>query len=187
MQPPDITRVFKGPGNELEVEIVFARDGNQSPKEGHTYDEIIVVTDGVIELEAHKDDVRQQMPGECRQQCRRIGVLFSPMKTAVLAPARRDRADATDVQRRQLLQLVLTAQHARGEDRQEVLYRTLERFDETGGREPPDGAVDPLEGRDDDPLTGRSVKHEALELRSALTALGAEGEDPGRCAGPDRV
>lgn len=51
MQPPDITRVFKGPGNEFEVEIVFAHEGNQSPKEGHTYDEIIVVTDGVIELE----------------------------------------------------------------------------------------------------------------------------------------
>lgn len=51
MQKPDITRVFKGPGNEFEVEIVFAQEGNQSPKEGHTYDEIIVVTDGVIELE----------------------------------------------------------------------------------------------------------------------------------------
>ena len=51
MQPPDITRVFKGSQNEFEVEIVFAREGNQSPKEGHTYDEIIVVTDGVIELE----------------------------------------------------------------------------------------------------------------------------------------
>ena len=26
MQPPDITRVFKGPQNEFEVEIVFARE-----------------------------------------------------------------------------------------------------------------------------------------------------------------
>ena len=51
MQPPDITRVFKGPANQFEVEIVFAQEGNQSPKEGHTYDEIIVVADGVIELE----------------------------------------------------------------------------------------------------------------------------------------
>ena len=51
MQPPDITRVFKGPKNEFEVEIVFAQEGNQSPQEGHTYDEIIVVTDGIIELE----------------------------------------------------------------------------------------------------------------------------------------
>ena len=56
MQPPDITRVFKGAQNEFEVEIVFAREGNQSPKEGHTYDEIIVVTDGVIELERDDQD-----------------------------------------------------------------------------------------------------------------------------------
>ena len=41
MQPPDITRVFKGPQNEFEVKIVFAREGNQSPKEGHTYDETV--------------------------------------------------------------------------------------------------------------------------------------------------
>jgi quercetin dioxygenase-like cupin family protein len=51
MQPPDITRVFKGPGNEFEVEIVFANAGNQSPKEGHPFDEIIVMLDGVIALE----------------------------------------------------------------------------------------------------------------------------------------
>ena len=51
MQPPDITRVFRGARNEFEVEIVFAQEANQSPKEAHTYDEIIVVTDGVIELE----------------------------------------------------------------------------------------------------------------------------------------
>ncbi len=51
MQPPDITRVFKGTGNEFEVEIVFANEGNQSPKEGHNYDEIIVVTEGIIALE----------------------------------------------------------------------------------------------------------------------------------------
>ena len=51
MQPADITRVFRGARNEFEVEIVFSQEANQSPKEAHTYDEIIVVTDGVIELE----------------------------------------------------------------------------------------------------------------------------------------
>jgi quercetin dioxygenase-like cupin family protein len=50
MQPPDITRVFKGAQMEYEVEIVFANEGNQSPEEGHDYDEIIVVTEGVIGL-----------------------------------------------------------------------------------------------------------------------------------------
>jgi hypothetical protein len=29
MQPPDITRVFKGAKNEFEVEIVFAQQANQ--------------------------------------------------------------------------------------------------------------------------------------------------------------
>ena len=51
MQPPDITRLFKGARDEFEVEIVFAQVANQSPKEAHRYDEIIVVTNGVIELE----------------------------------------------------------------------------------------------------------------------------------------
>ena len=50
MQPPDITRVFKGLEMEFEVEIVFANEGNQSPEEAHDHDEIIVVADGVIDL-----------------------------------------------------------------------------------------------------------------------------------------
>jgi len=50
MQPPDITRVFKGAQMEFEVEIVFANEGNQSPEEGHEYEEIIVVTEGVVDL-----------------------------------------------------------------------------------------------------------------------------------------
>jgi hypothetical protein len=32
MQPPDITRVFKGLQMEFEVEIVFGNEGNQSPE-----------------------------------------------------------------------------------------------------------------------------------------------------------
>jgi quercetin dioxygenase-like cupin family protein len=50
MQPPDITRVFKGVRMEFEVEIVFANEGNQSPEEAHDYEEIIVVTEGVVDL-----------------------------------------------------------------------------------------------------------------------------------------
>ncbi|GBE14378.1 MAG TPA: hypothetical protein ENH32_00100 [Proteobacteria bacterium] len=50
MRPPDITRVCKGAQMELEVEIVFAKEGNQSPGEEHGYDENIVVTHGVISL-----------------------------------------------------------------------------------------------------------------------------------------
>ena len=50
MQPPDITRVFKGPQMEFEVEIVFANEGNQSPEEGHEHEEMIVVTHGTVSL-----------------------------------------------------------------------------------------------------------------------------------------
>jgi quercetin dioxygenase-like cupin family protein len=50
MQPPDITRVFKGLQMEFEVEIVFADEGNRSPEEGHEHDEIVVVAQGAIAL-----------------------------------------------------------------------------------------------------------------------------------------
>ncbi|MFZ0451762.1 MAG: hypothetical protein WAL98_21190 [Desulfatiglandaceae bacterium] len=48
---PDITRLFKGPGNEFEVEVVFGEIGNRSPRESHPFDEIIVVAAGTINLE----------------------------------------------------------------------------------------------------------------------------------------
>jgi hypothetical protein len=41
---------------EFEVEVVFAGEGNQSPKEGHTYDEIILIVEGVISLERDDQD-----------------------------------------------------------------------------------------------------------------------------------
>ena len=93
MQPPDITRVFKGARNEFEVEIVFAREGNQSPKEGHTYDEIIVVTDGVIELErsdrkeisTHSKYDAVILPKETVHQ---ITVKKAPVKLVIIHPER---------------------------------------------------------------------------------------------------
>ncbi|MDT8402836.1 MAG: hypothetical protein RQ743_14215 [Bacteroidales bacterium] len=48
---PDITRLFKGPRNEFEVEVVFGEIGHQSPRESHPFDEIIVVVAGSIKLE----------------------------------------------------------------------------------------------------------------------------------------
>lgn len=47
---PDITRLYKGPQNEFEVEIVFAEEGGVSPKESHPFLELIIVTDGSITL-----------------------------------------------------------------------------------------------------------------------------------------
>ena len=37
---PDITRLYKGPQNEFEVEIVFAKEGGVSPSESHPFLEL---------------------------------------------------------------------------------------------------------------------------------------------------
>ena len=95
MQPPDITRVFKGPGNEFEVEIVFAREGDQSPKEGHTHDEIIVVTDGVIELErGDRQEVSAHSKYETiflpKSTVHQITVKKAPVKLVIIHPERNE-------------------------------------------------------------------------------------------------
>ena len=95
MQPPDITRVFKGPQNEFEVEIVFARDGNQSPKEGHSYDEIIVVTDGVIELErSDQKEIGTHSPYDLiflpKETVHQITVKKAPVKLVIIHPERQE-------------------------------------------------------------------------------------------------
>ena len=51
MYVPDITRLFKGAGNEFEVEIVFAEQAGSSPKESHPFHEVVVVTSGSITVE----------------------------------------------------------------------------------------------------------------------------------------
>ena len=95
MQPPDITRVFKGPGNEFEVEIVFASEDGQSPKEGHTYDEIIVVTDGVIELErSDRQEVSTHSKYETiflpKSTVHQITVKKAPVKLVIIHPERNE-------------------------------------------------------------------------------------------------
>ncbi len=95
MQPPDITRVFKGPQNEFEVEIVFARESNQSPKEGHTYDEIIVVTDGVIELErSDQEQISTHTKYDCiflpKGTVHQITVKKAPVKVVIIHPERQE-------------------------------------------------------------------------------------------------
>lgn len=93
MQPPDITRVFKGTQNEFEVEIVFARQGNQSPKEGHPYDEIIVMADGVIELErSDKEEISTHSKYDCiflpKGTVHQITVKKAPVKVVIIHPER---------------------------------------------------------------------------------------------------
>ena len=92
---PDITRIFKGPRNEFEVEIVFAREGNQSPREGHTYDEIIVVTDGVIELQrSDRKEVSTHSRYDTlflpRATVHQITVKKAPVKLVIIHPERQE-------------------------------------------------------------------------------------------------
>ncbi len=95
MQPPDITRVFKGPQNEFEVEIVFAREGNQSPREGHSYDEIIVVTDGVIELDrSDREETSTHAKYDYiflpKGTVHQITVKKAPVKVVIIHPERQE-------------------------------------------------------------------------------------------------
>ena len=95
MQPPDITRVFKGPQNEFEVEIVFAREGNQSPKEGHRYDEIIVVAYGVIDLErSDRKEISTHSKYDYiflpKGTVHQITVKKTPVKVVIIHPERQE-------------------------------------------------------------------------------------------------
>jgi quercetin dioxygenase-like cupin family protein len=93
MQPPDITRVFKGPGMEFEVEIVFANDGNQSPEEGHDYDEIVLVAQGAISLKRDDRDQEQAL-GKYDTTVlpagtvHRISVVEAPARVVIVHPER---------------------------------------------------------------------------------------------------
>jgi quercetin dioxygenase-like cupin family protein len=93
MQPPDITRVFKGLQMEFEVEIVFANEGNQSPEEAHDHEEIIVVTEGVIDLtrgpgteaERYSKYDSVVLPPDTMHQ---ISVVEAPAKLVIIHPER---------------------------------------------------------------------------------------------------
>jgi len=93
MQPPDITRVFKGARMEFEVEIVFANEGNQSPEEAHDYEEIIVITEGVVGL-TRGPGTKEQTYG--KYDCvvlpagtvHQITVKEAPVKLVIIHPER---------------------------------------------------------------------------------------------------
>ncbi len=59
MNMPDITRIFKGAKNDFEVEIVFAEEVGRSPRESHPFSELVIVTDGSVQLErSDKEEVQ---------------------------------------------------------------------------------------------------------------------------------
>lgn len=47
---PFISRLFVGAFNEFETELVFAQKGCVSPREAHTFAELIVVVAGKIQI-----------------------------------------------------------------------------------------------------------------------------------------
>ncbi len=53
---PDITRLFKGPKNEFEVEVVFAKAGENSPQESHSYEEIVLLLEGAVDIKLSGQD-----------------------------------------------------------------------------------------------------------------------------------
>jgi quercetin dioxygenase-like cupin family protein len=65
MYVPDITRVFKGARNEFEVEIVFAEERGESPRESHPFDELLVLLEGDIELERSDEEATQTYSPTC--------------------------------------------------------------------------------------------------------------------------
>ena len=54
---PFISRLFVGPANEFETELVFAPKDAQSPREAHGYDEILVVVTGKMQITFEDPDV----------------------------------------------------------------------------------------------------------------------------------
>ncbi len=92
---PDITRLFKGPANDFEVEIVFAESGERSPKESHPFDEIIVVTAGAITIERSDEGnaISCTAPGFIEIPAgveHVVGADSTPTKVVVIHPDRRD-------------------------------------------------------------------------------------------------
>ena len=58
---PDIVRLFKGVRNEFEVEVVFAQPGESSPRESHTFDEIVLLLEGASEIELSNEDKERSL------------------------------------------------------------------------------------------------------------------------------
>ncbi len=47
----EISRLIQGASGEFEVEVIFARNGEATPRVEHPYREIIVIAEGSISIE----------------------------------------------------------------------------------------------------------------------------------------
>lgn len=90
----DITRLLKGPMEDFGVAIVFARNGEASPREAHAFDEIIVITDGRISLE-RSDCSEPELHTATEMVCIPAGVEHliraheTPTRLVIIHPERR--------------------------------------------------------------------------------------------------
>jgi len=78
---PFISRLFVGPTNQFETELVFGEKGCISPREDHSFDELIVVVEGTIQItfddleapETHSANSLIEVPAGKRHQLTLLG------------------------------------------------------------------------------------------------------------------
>jgi quercetin dioxygenase-like cupin family protein len=92
---PDITRMFRGPLNDFEVEVVFGGVEDTSPYEAHTYEEYVFLAEGEIVVTRDDRDEPETFTGPAYLHVP-IGVMHSfdlrkdPTRLVVIHPARND-------------------------------------------------------------------------------------------------
>jgi len=78
---PFISRLFVGPTNQFETELVFGEKGCISPREAHTFNELIVVVAGTIQItydnldapETHSANALIEVPAGTMHQLTLLG------------------------------------------------------------------------------------------------------------------
>ena len=93
---PDITRMFRGPLNDFEVEVVFGGTEDTSPYEAHTYEEYVFLAEGEVVVTRDDKDEPETVygpglsctcpPGSCTASICRT----TPTRLVVIHPARND-------------------------------------------------------------------------------------------------
>lgn len=90
---PFISRLFVGPTNQFEPELVFAEKGCVSPREEHSFDELIVVVQGKVKItfdnldepEIHEANTLVEVPAGTMHQ---ITSLEDENKLVIIHPDR---------------------------------------------------------------------------------------------------
>ena len=92
---PDITRMFRGPLNDFEVEVVFGGTEDTSPYEAHTYEEYVFLAEGEVVVTRDDKDEPERFTGPAFMHVP-TGVMHSfdlrttPTRLVVIHPARND-------------------------------------------------------------------------------------------------